>query len=145
MGGPLRERPGAVAKRVEKLCLALRIAGLAADIAPELPTIAWPCDWKRRRQDQVGIVVLLGVGVMLQMITAVGLGLCKNRGGAEALAKRHGQSGAIRQRTVRAVMHQDRKPERARADNRNRQDKGERVGPQRNHRYRTENQGPGVS
>src|ERR1700730_5737087 len=121
MGGPLRERPGAVAKRVEKLCLALRIAGLAADIAPELPTIAWPCDWKRRRQDQVGIVVLLGVGVMLQMITAVGLGLCKNRVGAEPLAERHVQAGAVGQGTVCSVMHQDRKSELARADNRNRQ------------------------
>jgi hypothetical protein len=47
VSGALGERPRSVAKRIEKLRLALRVAGLAADIAPELSAIARPCDRKR--------------------------------------------------------------------------------------------------
>src|SRR6266550_5465155 len=39
-------------------------------------------------------------------------------------------------------MHQDRKPELARADNRDRQHDGERIGPHRNHRDRAEDERP---
>src|SRR5437764_10353479 len=39
-------------------------------------------------------------------------------------------------------MHQDRKPELARADNRNRQHDGERIWPRRNHRDRAKNERP---
>src|SRR5471030_336451 len=82
------------------------------------------------------------MGVMLQMVTAVGHSLCENRVGAEPLAERHVQFGAVRQSTVCAVVHQDRKSELTRADNRNRQNKGKLVGPHRDHRDRAEDQGP---
>src|SRR5207247_274493 len=80
--------------------------------------------------------------VMLQMIAAIGLGFGEHRIGAQPLAESHVQFLAVRQATVGAVMHQDRKPELARADNRNRQHEGERIGPQRNHRDRAKNERP---
>src|SRR5260370_27260868 len=79
---------------------------------------------------------------MLQMIAAIGYRLGEHRIGAEPLAESHVQFLAVRQATVGAVMHQDRKPELARADNRNRQHEGERIGPHRNHRDRAEDQRP---
>ena len=45
---------------------------------------------------------------------------------------------------MRAVMHQDREPELARADDANRQQKGQRVGPPRDQRDRPEDQRPGM-
>src|SRR4029453_553870 len=47
-----------------------------------------------------------------------------------------------RQTAMRAVMHQDRKPELARADDAHRQQKGQRVGPPRPQRDRSQYQRP---
>jgi hypothetical protein len=68
------------------LRLALLIAGLPGDIAQEFAAVAHLRDRKRRRQDESGIVVLLGARVMLQMIAAIGARLGKDRIGAEPLA-----------------------------------------------------------
>ena len=136
------QRPRCVAERVKQLRLALRVTGLARDIAPEFSAIARPRDRERRRQDQVGIVLLLGAGVVLQVIAAIGLGLGEHRPGAEPLAEQQVQFLGLRQAAMCAVMHQDRQPELARADDGNRQHEGEGIGPRRNHRDRTQNQRP---
>ena len=60
--------------------------------------------------------MLLRAGVMLQMIAAIGAGLGEDRIGAEPLAQRHVQLLAVGKAAMGAVMHQDRKPELARAD-----------------------------
>ena len=79
---------------------------------------------------------------MLQMIAAIGYRLGEYRIGAEPLAERHVQFLAVGQATVGAVMHQDRKPKLARADDRHRQHEGEGIGPQRDQRDRAQDQGP---
>ena len=119
MRGALRERPFIRSPSALSNC-ALRccVAGLAGDIAPEFAAIAQPGDRKRRRQDQIGIVVLLRARMMLQMIAAIGAGLGEDRIGAEPLAQRQVDLLVRRQAAMRAVMHQDREPELARADDR---------------------------
>ena len=140
----LRQRPFLRPERIEQLRLALLVAGLPGDIAQELAAIAHLRDRKRRRQHQIRIVFLLGAGVMLQMIAAIGAGLGKNRIGAEPLAQR--QIGLLvgRQTSMRAVMHQDRKPELARADDADREQKGQRIGPPCDQRDRAQYQRPGM-
>src|SRR5262249_61355470 len=87
MGGAPRQRPVRRAERIEQLRLALLVASLPRNIAPEFAAIAQLRDRKRRRQDQIGIVLLLGARVMLQMIAAIGARLAKDRIGAEPLAQ----------------------------------------------------------
>src|SRR5258708_7355029 len=106
MCGALLERPFLGPKRVEQLRLALLIAGLPGDIAQEFAAVAHLRDRKRRRQNEIGIVVLLGARVMLEMIAAIGAGFGENRISAEPLAQ--GQIGLLvsRQAATRAVVHQ---------------------------------------
>src|SRR6185295_11679033 len=112
----LQQGPGRIAERAEELRLALGVAGLARNVAPELPAIARPGDRERRREDQIGIVGLLRARMMLQMIAAIGAGLGEDRIGAEPLAQRHVQLLVVGKAAMGAVMHQDSKPELARAD-----------------------------
>ena len=144
MRGALRQRPFLRPERVEQLRLALLVAGLPGDIAQEFAAIAQPGDRKRRRQHQIGIVLLLRARVMLQMIAAIGAGLGEDRIGAEPLAQRQIDLLVRRQAAMRAVMHQDREPELARADDADRQQEGQRIGPPRDQRDRTQDQRPGM-
>ena len=142
MRGALRERPFLRPERIQQLRLALLVAGLPGDIAHELAAIAHPGDRKRRRQHQIRIVFLLRARVMLQMIAAIGAGLGEDRIGAEPLAQRQIDLLVGRQASMRAVMHQDREPELARADDAHRQQKGQRIGPPRHQRDRAQYQRP---
>ncbi len=81
---------------------------------------------------------------MLQVIAAIRLGLGEHRPGAEPLAQKQVQLFAFREAAMGTVMHQDRQPELARADDRNRQYKGKRIGPCRDHCDRTQDQRPGM-
>jgi hypothetical protein len=69
--------------------------------------------------------------MVLQVIAAIGAGLGEDRIGAEPLAERQVDLLVRRQASMRAVMHQDRKSELARADDADRQQKGQRIGPPR--------------
>ena len=84
--GALRKRPFRRTQRVEQLRFTLVVAGLPGDVADELAAIAQPRNRKRRRQHEIGIILLLRPRMMLQMIPAIGPGLGKNRIGAEPLA-----------------------------------------------------------
>src|SRR5689334_11690884 len=138
------ERPFLRAERVEKLRFALLVAGLPDDIAQEFAAIAHAGDRKRRRQHEIRIVLLLRARVMLQVITPIGAGLGEDRIGAEPLAQHQIDLLVCRQASMRAVMHQDRKPELARADDADRQQEGQRVGPPRDQGDRTQDQRPGM-
>jgi hypothetical protein len=129
MRSALRQRPFLWTECIEQLRLALLIAGPAGDIAQELAAITDPCDRKRRRQDEIGIVLLLCARMMLQMIAAIGAGLGENRIGAEPLAQGQIDLLVRRQASMRAVVHQDREPELPRTDDAHRQQKGQRVRP----------------
>ena len=60
--------------------------------------------------------MLLRARVMLQMITAIGARLRKNRVGAEPLAQQQIGLFIRRQTAMRAVMHEDRQSQLARAN-----------------------------
>src|SRR3954467_7807490 len=79
---------------------------------------------------------------MLQMIAAIGAGFGKDRIGAEPLAERQVDLLVRRQTSMRAVMHQDRKSELARADDSDREKEYQRIGPPRHQRDRTQYQRP---
>src|SRR5690242_8551261 len=121
MRGALRPWPVLRPKRVEELRLTLLIAGLTGEIADEFAAIAQLRDRERRRQDEVGIVLLLRARMMLQMVAPIGPRFGEDRIGAEPLAQR--QIGLLvgRQATMRAVMHQDGQTELARADDADRE------------------------
>src|ERR1700730_16232148 len=121
MRGALRPRPFLWPERVQELRLALLIAGPASDIAEELAAITCPGDREWRRQHQIGIVFLLRARMMLQMIEAISAGFGKDRIGAEPLAPRQVDFLARRQTTMRAIMHREREPELAGADDAHRQ------------------------
>src|SRR3954469_4201794 len=79
---------------------------------------------------------------MLQMIAAIGAGFGEDRIGAEPLAERQVDLLVRRQTSMRAVMHQDRKSELARADDADSQQKGQRIGPPGHQRDRSQYQHP---
>src|SRR5436190_18232984 len=99
----LRGRPCGIAERIEDLRLALLVAGLAGDVAPELAAIARSCDRERRREHEVRIVILLGMGVMGEVIAPIGARIGIDRISAQPLAQREVARLAAREATMRAV------------------------------------------
>ena len=88
MRGALRQRPFLRAERIRAIAPCAAGSRSARDIAQELAAIAHLRDRKRRRQHQIGIVLLLRARMMLQMIAAIGARLGEDRIGAEPLAQR---------------------------------------------------------
>src|SRR5204863_10035785 len=122
MPQPLPPWPCGIPERVEDMRLALLVAGLPRNIAPELAAVARLGDRKRLGQHEIGIVLLLGARMMGEMIAAVRERFGEERIGAEPLAEKQVALFAARQAAVRAVMHQDRQAQLARTDQDDRND-----------------------
>src|SRR5262245_42710654 len=138
-------RPAGIAERIEDLRLPLLVTGLSREIAPELAAIARPGDRERRRQHEIGVALLLRVGVMGEVIPAIGQGIREYRVGAQPLAEGQVARLVARKAPVRALMHEDGKAELARADHHDGENVGERVGEDRDEGDRPKYDGPGMS
>src|SRR3954467_9843583 len=108
MPQPLPPWPCGIAQRIEDLCLALRIASLPGNIPPEFAPVARLGDRERRGQHEIRIVLLLGAGMMGEMITPIRERLGEDRIGTEPLAEKQVALFAARQAAVCTIMHQDR-------------------------------------
>src|SRR5690606_26205197 len=129
-------RPVGFAECVEDLCLALLIAGLAGDVAKDLPLEALARDGKGRSQTEVRVFLLLRMHMMLEMIAPIGARLRHHRVGAEPLAEKGVELLVLCQHAMRPVMHQNGKAKLPRADHHDGEDIGERIweGDENGHR-----------
>ena len=104
-------------------------------------------DWEEAALDaeKQGIrVAIMRVGVVLEVILAVGDGVEKHRIGAQPLAEPHAGARVVRDQAVGAFMHQDRQAKLASGDKGDRKEKRERVGPPGKQRHGAEDQRPGM-
>src|SRR5215213_12026826 len=102
-----RCRPRRIAQGIEDLRLPLLVPGLTSDVAPELAAIARLGNGKRCREHKVGVVLLLRVGVMGEVITAIGVRVCEYWKSAKPLAEGHIAFHVARQAAVCTVVHED--------------------------------------
>ena len=104
-------------------------AGLAGQVAKNFSTEASLIDWKRIRENKVGIVFGLRIQMMLEMVGTVRERIGHDRISEEPLADEIIELGIFEEEFVRAVVHEDGEAELAGADDRERKDEGDRIGP----------------
>src|SRR4029078_10804547 len=95
-----------IAERIEDLRLSLLVPGLTSDVAPELAAIARLGSVRRCGEHKGGVVLLLRVGVMGEVITAIGVRVCEYWKSAKPLAEGHIARRVSRQAAVCAVARE---------------------------------------
>src|ERR1700738_4188643 len=103
---------------------------LPGEIADRLAGIALFADRKRRRQRQIGILGLLGEFMMLQMIGAVAGEIGPDWHRADPLSYPLVDGLVAVKSAMRGLMHQDRETKLAGADDHDRYQPGQGIGPQ---------------
>jgi hypothetical protein len=117
---------------------------LPGEITDRLAGIALFGDRERRRERQIGILGLLGEFMMLQMIGAVAGEIGPDRHSADPLSDPLVDRLVAVQSAMRGLMHQDRQSQLTGADDHDRDQPGQRIGPQRDQCDGRNDRAPGM-
>ena len=142
---PMQRRHVGASERAPNQRGLLLVCGLPGEIANHLAPHAAARDRKRRRQPEVGIVLLLREPMVPRdVVGAVCVHVAEQRVVGQPGPGKIVQLHVAEEQAVRRVMRQNREPELARADDQRRRDEGQRIRPPDEERHRAEDDCPRV-